>query len=129
MGRSNYELMIQSGICAQGERRVSGHGYIRMGTYWLFFVDLYLVSGVNYSFSSTTTRFPDSCWNFVLSSLMSLLLAGPERSPEGAKRRARRQQRGGRVSAPVSWYRSFQAPDPASSWLPPFDSWGCSTPG
>jgi hypothetical protein len=26
------------------------------------------VSGVNYSFRSTTTIIPDSCWNFVLSS-------------------------------------------------------------
>ena len=26
------------------------------------------VSGVNYSFRSTTTIIPDSCWNFLLSS-------------------------------------------------------------
>jgi hypothetical protein len=36
-----------------------------------------MLSGVNYSVPSTTTRFPDSCLNFFLSfSRVSLLLAG-----------------------------------------------------
>ena len=53
------------------------------------------MSGVNYSFRSTTTIIPDSCWNFLplLLAEMALLLAGPERSPEGAERRACQQQR------------------------------------
>jgi predicted DNA-binding transcriptional regulator AlpA len=56
-----------------------------------------VLSGVNHSFRSTTTIIPDSCLNFVLFfpflAEMALLLAGPERSPEGAERRACQQQR------------------------------------
>jgi hypothetical protein len=38
-------------------------------------------------FRLATTKIPDTCCNFFLSSLVSLLLAVPKRSAEGAKRR------------------------------------------
>jgi hypothetical protein len=46
--------------------------------------------------------------------LMALLLAGPERSPDGAERRACQQQRMP-ISAPVRRLRYFPAPGLDSS--------------
>src|ERR1039457_4550281 len=54
-----------------------------------------LMSGVNYLFRSTTTINPDSVGTAFSppAAEMVLLLAGPERSPEGAERRPCQQPR------------------------------------
>ena len=54
-------------VCAARDGDV-GHAVVEQVFGPQLGIDVDQLSGVNYSFRSTTTIIPDSCWNFVLSS-------------------------------------------------------------